>query len=112
MEFVEVMREQQRMCDVIEDCEKCPLNRFHCGPDACENENELCEYEKRVMTWARENPAYPTIRELFDYIRESMGYQEMTTFNDIADKYIPPKLAQDLGLTPISTKYMKGEWKP
>ena len=54
MDFVKVMCEQQRMCETIGDCENCPLNHFHCGPDACENEDELREYEERVMTWARE----------------------------------------------------------
>ena len=111
-DFVEVMRAQQRMCDTVGDCENCPLNHFHCGPDSCENENELREYEKRVTTWARENEAYPTIRELFEYIREAMGYQNDMSFNNIADRYIPPRVAKDLGLTPISTKYKRGEWAP
>ena len=112
MDFVEVMRAQQRMCETVGDCENCPLNHFQCGPDGCENEKELREYEERVMTWARENEPYPTVRELFEYIREAMGYQNTVSFDNIADKYIPPRVARDLGLTPISTKYMRGEWAP
>ena len=112
MDFVEVMRAQQRMCETVGDCENCPLNHFHCGPDACENEDELREYEERVTTWARENEPYPTVRELFEYIREAMGYKDNVSFDNIADKYIPPRVARDLGLTPISTKYARGEWAP
>lgn len=112
MDFVKVMREQQRMCETIGKCDNCPLNDFHCGPDTCENEDELREYQEIVMTWARENEPYPTIRELFEYIRDAMGYEDTVSFSDIADKYIPQRVAQDLGLTPISTKYARGEWEP
>ena len=112
MDFVKVMREQQRMCETIGKCDNCPLNDFHCGPDTCENEDELREYQEIVMTWARENEPYPTVRELFEYIRDAMGYEDTVSFSDIADKYIPQRVAQDLGLTPISTKYARGEWEP
>ena len=112
MDFVKVMREQQRMCETIGKCDNCPLNDFHCGPDSCENEDELREYQEIVMTWARENEPYPTVRELFEYIRDAMGYEDTVSFSDIADKYIPQRVAQDLGLTPISTKYIRGEWEP
>ena len=112
MDFVKVMREQQRMCETIGKCDNCPLNDFHCGPDSCENEDELREYQEIVMTWARENEPYPTVRELFEYIRDAMGYEDTVSFSDIADRYIPPRVAQDLGLTPISTKYARGEWEP
>ena len=106
MDFVEVMREQQRMCQTCGDCDKCPLENFYCSPDSCHNINELRDYENRVMTWSREHASkYPTVGELFDSIKSAMGYKDITPFDTIADEYIPERVAKEFGLVPIDTKY-------
>lgn len=114
MDFVKVMREQQRMCQTRGDyCDGCPLQDFHCSPENCHNINELRDYENRVMTWSREHtPEYPTIGELFDSIKSAMGYKDTTPFDTIADEYIPERVAKEFGLVPVSLKYTKGEWTP
>lgn len=106
MDFVKVMREQQRMCQTCGDCDKCPLENFYCSPDNCHNINELHDYENRVMTWSREHaPKYPTVGELFDSIKSAMGYKGTTSFDTIADEYIPERVAKEFGLVPINIKY-------
>lgn len=110
MDFIEVMREQNRMCNTCGDCNNCPLEDFYCSPDNCHNMNELRDYENRVMTWAREHPAeFPTVGELFDTIKGAMGYKGDIPFDKIANEYIPEKVANELGLVPIHQKYTKGE---
>ena len=109
MDFVEVMTEQQRMCDTVGNCENCPLYSFHCSPDKCEDKEELREYVNLVMSYAREHPRYPTIGEFFDSIKAAMGYGDNVKFDAIANCFIPQNVAREFGIMPIHMKYEKGE---
>lgn len=72
MEFVEVMKHKQRLCDNTIRCSKCPLscvdnnNGRNCGcTEFCTTYPE--EAEKKIMHWAEENPI-KTNREVAEEI--------------------------------------------
>lgn len=68
-EFLEVMRQAHRMCDVYDDCNDCPMDSYtvQCAL-ACDDvytDAVLKEFEQTVMQWAKDHPEpqYPTWRE-------------------------------------------------
>ena len=99
MDFVEVIRAQQRMCETVGDCENCPMNHFHCWPNGCENEEELREYEECVMNWAHNypEPIYPTIRELVNYIMNKIPGESVSY-----ETRIPANIAKEFNILPIN----------
>lgn len=66
-EFVEVMRQARRLCE-MEECRKCPLYNFSAGDCmmtlsySCETDVDYGEAEKIILQWAKENPepVYPS----------------------------------------------------
>lgn len=66
-EFVEVMREWRRMCDVEsknETCESCPLKDDNACISIWEADmNTLHDLEDKIEAWSREHPKTDTIRE-------------------------------------------------
>ena len=69
-EFVEVMRQARRLCE-MEECRKCPLYNFSAGDCmmtlsySCETDVDYGEAEKIILQWAKENPepVYPSWEE-------------------------------------------------
>ena len=67
-EFVEVMRQAQRMCDTY-DCDHCPLTYESVLCALASDKDLTCsvikKFESKVMQWAKEHsePQYPTWKE-------------------------------------------------
>lgn len=69
-EFVEVMRQARRLCE-MEECRKCQLYNFSAGDCmmtlsySCETDVDYGEAEKIILQWAKENPepVYPSWKE-------------------------------------------------
>lgn len=67
-EFLEVMRQAQRMCDTY-DCGHCPLTYESVLCALASDKDLTCsvikKFESKVMQWAKEHPEpqYPTWRE-------------------------------------------------
>ena len=105
-EFVDVLRQFDRMCKSNAGCFNCPLHEPDGVSDRCSigafiNDSERIERE--VMSWAAEHPepVYPTFREWLI----SIGViGQMYTHSVIADKLamtpIPADIAQKLGIEP------------
>lgn len=109
-EFVDVLRQFDRMCKTNAGCFNCPLHM----PDGVSDECSIGAFannperiERKVMTWAAEHPepVYPT---WFDYLL-SIGaipksapaggvYQWIV--ESIKHNQIPEETAQKLGLEP------------
>lgn len=116
MEFVEVMRQWNRMCrtfDKGERCTECPIPNVHMcwyiGDDWIKDKY-YDEVENIVMSWAAEHPepVYPTWGEWFeehgDLIRgwhNATNVQWMAhTFSRLLCTPIHADIAQKLGLQP------------
>lgn len=60
-EFVEVMRQAQRLCE-MEECRKCPLYNFSAGDCmmtlnySCETDVDYAEAATIIRQWAAEHP--------------------------------------------------------
>ena len=67
-EFLEVMRQAQRMCDTY-DCDHCPLTYESVLCALASDKDLTCsvikKFESKVMQWAKEHsePQYPTWKE-------------------------------------------------
>ena len=70
-EFMEVMKTARRMCNIMDECEVCPLydGFSECcllsDGALCHMDSDFARYEADIMKWAAENPEvrYPTWRE-------------------------------------------------
>jgi hypothetical protein len=109
-EFVDVLRQFDRMCKANAGCFNCPLHEQDGVSDRCSigafvNDSERIERE--VMKWAAEHPepVYPTWG---DYITMIM-LEDITHRNDnnpqtlgqwMNKTHIPADLAKKLGLQP------------
>lgn len=121
-EFVEVMRQARRLCE-MEECRKCPLYNFSAGDCmmtlsySCETDVDYGEAEKIILQWAKENPepVYPSWAEAWkqlfpdacgipciEYCGEKYRALDCarTTCNTCRDKPIPTELAKKLGIKP------------
>jgi hypothetical protein len=112
-EFVDVLRQFDRMCKANAGCSNCPLHEQDGVSDRCSigafvNDSERIERE--VMAWAAEHPepVYELWGEWFekrgDLIR---GWHNATNIQWIAKTFgrlmctpIPAEIAQKLGLKP------------
>lgn len=81
-EFVEVMRQVRRICE-MEECRKCPLYNFSAGDCmmtlsySCETDVDYGEAEKIILQWAKENPEpvylYPSWAEGWEQLYPSQN---------------------------------------
>ena len=107
MEFVEVMRQRNRMCKkywTARSCHGCPVaEEQQAYEGCCLTDLDPKRYEELVLQWATEHPepVYPTFREWLI----SIGViDQMSTHSVIADILamtpIPADIAQKLGIAP------------
>lgn len=83
-EFVEVMRQAQRLCE-MEECRKCPLYNFSAGDCmmtlsySCETDVDYAEVEKIILQWAEENPepVYPSWAETWNQLFPTEGRNQL-----------------------------------
>ena len=54
-EFVEVIKQAERLCNSYKECDKCDLSG-RCSLVSLGSSVEVEEYEKIVMEWVKENP--------------------------------------------------------
>ena len=102
MEFVEVFKQAQRMCNYYLEhgCRECPLSE--CTDDVCVirpwESREPEGVERRVMAWAKEHPEprYPTWKE---WLEEQCVISDVGWFKK-GYKPIPADIAEKLGLKP------------
>ena len=97
-EFVDVLRQFDRMCKANAGCFNCPLHEpdgvsDRCSINAFVNDSERIECE--VMSWAAEHPepVYPTWAA---WLAEKFGYD----LREIMYEPIPADIAQKLGIEP------------
>jgi len=105
-EFVDVLRQFDRMCKANAGCFNCPLHEQDGVSDRCSigafvNESERIERE--VMKWAAEHPepVYPT------WYRWLTMIGAVTSSDDLwmdLQQLIPADIAQKLGIKPSETK--------
>lgn len=115
MEFVELIKEYNRMCkyhsDNRHDCEDCPLceenldiENYH-GCDELLYTNPIL-IEKIITQWSREHPLpiYPTIGEVVHKICVLMDIDPHTSINTIYDERLTKEAADYFGIKPINEK--------
>ena len=64
-EFIEVLRQGNRMCDSYDECRKCPLYNM-CEGDMFELYKKGEEIEAIVMKWAKEHPVKTNLDKLME----------------------------------------------
>ena len=97
-EFVEVMRQAQRLCE-MEECRKCQLYNFSAGDCmmtlsySCETDVDYAEAEKIILQWAKENPepVYPSFKEGWKQLFPDFSYTPCPSC--FGEKYRNPKCA-------------------
>ena len=108
-------------------CDECPLERYNSdlGRDGCDyvsvasgDDDNLVKVEQIIMNWAAKHPTrYPTWREWQEHIFPDYSLRispcifgnanelaltcGSTTCNGCADRPIPAKIAEKLGIEPI-----------
>jgi hypothetical protein len=120
-EFVDVLRQFDRMCKENAGCFNCPLHEPDGVSDRCSigafvNDSERIERE--VMKWAKEHPepVYPTWREwliklgivsfepdfrvLLDASPTTLANTVKAYINEEGSKPIPVDIAEKLGIEP------------
>lgn len=118
-EFLEVMRQAQRMCDTY-DCDHCPLT-YESVLCALASDKDLTyavikKFESKVMQWAKEHPEpqYPTWEEWHTKnFPDVVGNLTPCTFAPISElrcaetncracrsRPIPADIAKKLGIRP------------
>lgn len=115
-EFLEVIKQANRLCKAYVDCSDCTLgsSSIGCAPicDECYTDAALKEFEQTVMQWAKEHPEprYPTWEEWYkesfpnsisgvhpcDFIR----CDEFLGCDACKDQPIPAGIAKKLGVSP------------
>ena len=113
MEFQEVMKQWQRMCESmqggISKCDNCPLLEVICQYRPNEKEH-FAEAEKIIANWAAKNPepVYPTWKEWleeqrvvvhFDSVSEK-GTKVKWELTNKSNCRIPADIAEKLGIEP------------
>jgi len=114
-EFVDVLRQFDRMCKANTGCFKCPLHEQDGVSDGCSigafvNDSE--RIERVVMTWAAEHPepVYPTWGEWLleqGVIRAGTESRNGFTYQTVTDKLfaqIDADIAEKLGIPPKEAK--------
>lgn len=66
-EFVEVIKQKERMCDSFSECIKCPLAKNNIRDCVAFEFHNAEEAEKIIMEWAKEHPVI-TNREKFNEV--------------------------------------------
>ena len=117
-EFVEVMRQAERMCRAQEDCDECPVcNALDCVCVIADLiELDLEKMENIVMRWAAENPEprYPTWAEwqranfpnakrnicLMNFVGHNACFNQ-DWCDTCLNQPIPADIAEKLGIKPI-----------
>lgn len=101
-DFVDVLRQFDRMCKANAGCFNCPLHKPDGVSDGCSigafvNDSERIERE--VMKWAAEHPepVYPTVYEWLVSI--GLLGSDMWAMSDLY-KPIPAEIAEKLGIQP------------
>jgi len=105
-EFVDVMRQFNRMCNANAGCFNCPLHEPDGVSDRCSigafvNDSE--HIEREVMKWAAEHPepVYPTWAE---WLRHKVVGVDADSIYDawrvLCTTRIPADIAQKLGIEP------------
>lgn len=118
MEFQEVMKIRERMCDKEYGCDNCPLDAF----DDCKipRIDELEEYEKVIMKWVEDNPEpqYPSWSEwkitnfqngicnihLCNFAKCPFGGRTLEKCAKCENTPIPAEIAEKLGIQPKGDK--------
>ena len=113
MEFQFVIKEFNRMCSSIYDCqEDCPFYE-RCKSDEIYDiiiENPE-EFENLVMTWSKEHPkpVYPTYGEVINAMLGFEDHQAIHMDPEIFNKEISEEVAKKFNIMPINlcglTKY-------
>lgn len=115
--FKEVIHEWDRMCDTIEVCSICPINKIDKNVCSCvsvrkeycfENNNVYDKVYEAIIQWAKANPEskYPTVKELL----EKLEIRMINNYNGSVDliapitlninKPIHANIAEEIGLKP------------
>lgn len=123
-EFMEVMKTARRMCNIMDECEVCPLydGFSECcllsDGALCHMDSDFARYEADIMKWAAENPEvrYPTWREWqqanfpngistmhpCSFIDATYAHcNKQRGCSNCADQPIPADIAEKLGIQPI-----------
>lgn len=116
MEFVELIKEYNRMCNCYSD------NKDHCEDycPLCVENLDIEDYpgcdkllytnptlvEKIITQWSREHPLpiYPTIGEIVSKICVLMGIDPHTCINTFYDERLTKEAADYFGIKPINEK--------
>lgn len=74
MEFKEVIKIRNRMCDCYKNCDECPLGGvpFGCVSGMAEVET-ADEYERILEEWAREHPVMTNAEKYIEVIKNVFG---------------------------------------
>lgn len=114
MEFHFVIKEFNRMCGLIYNCQKdCPFYEKCKDDEICDMiiENPE-EFEDFVMTWSKKNPkpVYPTYGEVLNAMLALEDHQPIHMDSEIFNKEISEEVAKKFNIMPINecglTKYV------
>lgn len=107
-EFINVMKEYNRMCHSYADCRDCPLCNVNCEYIMHEKPEET---ESIIMKWSREHPPiYPTIGEIIVKICKLMGINPLTNISTLYDERLTKKAADYFGIKPINENTLKSKF--
>ena len=101
-EFINVMKEYNRMCHSYADCRDCPLCNVNCEYITHEKPEEV---ESIIMKWSKEHPQpiYPTIGEVVNKLLLLMGIESRTSnLTDVFDERLTKEAADYFGIKPIN----------
>ena len=74
MEFKDVVKIRNRMCDYYKKCDGCPLagTQFGCVSGMAEVEN-ADEYERIIENWAKEHPVVTNVDKYIEVMKNTFG---------------------------------------
>ena len=108
VEFINVMKEYNRMCHFYGDCRDCPLCNVNCEYIMHEKPEET---ESIIMKWSREHPipVYPRVRDVLNTIAIYMGHPVNDFDDDFLNSQINEKCAERLCIEPINKNTLKSK---
>lgn len=90
MEFKEVVKIRNRMCDYYKNCDGCPLADAPFGCMSRMAEVEIADqYERILEEWAKEHPAMTNAEKYIEVIKNVFGGDvDKTEIRELCIKYI------------------------
>lgn len=101
-EYVEVLKQKERMCKSVDSCGECPLNRLsdiECKHYLLANPTEA---EEIIMNWAKEHP----VKTNADKFKEVFGVKH----NNVMDILYQANFRKYCEFWNQEYKEPKGEW--